>query len=125
MHRALVVDDSAIVRHFLTGILRELSFDVFEAPDGRSGLALLGSMSDVTLVLVDWNMPGLDGLEFVKSVRADRVYDAVCMMMVTTEIEMHKVSTALDAGANEYLMKPCTREMVRDKLVLLGLLGGD
>jgi two-component system chemotaxis response regulator CheY len=72
-------------------------------------------------MLVDWNMPVMNGYEFVKAVRSFERFDAIPLMMVTTETEMDRVLAALEAGANEYVMKPFTKEMILDKLAILGL----
>jgi two-component system chemotaxis response regulator CheY len=119
---ALVVDDSRPVRRLVSRILRDVGFEVCEASDGVEALAQLGASPDVRLALVDWNMPNMDGLTFVKSVRADSAYDDILLMMVTTENEMDQVVKALNAGANEYLMKPFTDDGLVDKLAILGLL---
>jgi two-component system chemotaxis response regulator CheY len=79
-------------------------------------------MAQTDLVLVDWNMPEMDGISFVRAVRAEPGYGALPMMMVTTNAELAHVSKALEAGANEYIMKPFTGDMMREKLELLGLL---
>ena len=79
-------------------------------------------MSRADLVLVDWNMPEMDGITFVRAVRADDGYRALPLMMVTTNTERAQVSDALEAGANEYIMKPFTAEMIREKLEILGFL---
>jgi two-component system chemotaxis response regulator CheY len=121
--RALVIDDSRTVRAIIGTILRELGMEVLEAANGREGLDQLNAPPGVELVLVDWNMPEMDGLEFVKAVRAVRAFDPVRVMMVTTETESEQVLRALDAGANEYLMKPFTREILVAKLGLLDVLG--
>jgi two-component system chemotaxis response regulator CheY len=121
--RALVIDDSRTVRAIIGTILRELGMEVVEAGDGRAGLEQLRAAPGVELVLVDWNMPEMDGLEFIKAVRAVRAFDPVRIMMVTTETETEQVLRALDAGANEYLMKPFTREILVAKLGLLDVLG--
>lgn len=76
----------------------------------------------VQLALVDWNMPEMTGIEFVRRLRKNPVYNDVLLMMVTTETEIEQISTALDAGANEYMMKPFTREAVEDKLRILGVI---
>ena len=123
--RALVIDDSRTVRAIIGKILRDEGLEVVEAANGREGLERLRQESGVELVLVDWNMPEMNGLEFIKAVRADRTYDAVRIMMVTTETEQGQVVRALEAGANEYLMKPFTREILVAKLSLLDALGGD
>jgi two-component system chemotaxis response regulator CheY len=120
MH-ALVVDDSSVIRTLLTAYLQNLGFDVTVAVNGRDGLERLRAMAKADVVLVDWNMPELDGLDFIRAVRSSEEYDRLPMMMVTTITDLSRVSEALSAGANEYVMKPFTREMIREKLALLGL----
>jgi two-component system chemotaxis response regulator CheY len=120
MH-ALVVDDSNTIRKILTLYLQKLGYDVTAAVNGRDGLDCLKGMDKADVVLVDWNMPEMDGISFLRAVRADAEYDALPVMMVTTNAEMSNVSQALDAGANEYIMKPFTADMIREKLELLGL----
>ncbi|MEO6418722.1 MAG: response regulator [Polyangiaceae bacterium] len=121
--QALVLDDSRAMRMILRRILTELGFDVAEAANGREGLDRLRALERVELVLVDWNMPEMDGLEFVKAVRAEPAHDAVLLVMVTTESEMDKMTMALSAGANEYVMKPFDREIIQGKLELAGMSG--
>ena len=121
MH-ALVVDDSRTIRAFLKEQLRSLGFEVTEAGDGLQALSSLKKMTEVDLVLVDWNMPEMDGLSFVRAVRAESLYAALPMMMVTTNAELAQVSKALEAGVNEYIMKPFTTDILREKLQLLGFL---
>lgn len=119
--RALVVDDSKAVRMILTRMLRELGFEVFEAGHGGEAMTQLEQIGAPDLALVDWNMPEVNGLEFVCRVRADHRYQGTRLMMVTTETEISQVQKALEAGANEYLMKPFTKDAVLGKLQLLGL----
>jgi two-component system chemotaxis response regulator CheY len=121
MH-ALVVDDSSTIRMILKEFLKKLGFEVSEAGNGQEALDRLKGMGKADLVLVDWNMPVMDGVSFVRAVRAQPGYASLPLLMVTTNTELSQVSTALEAGANEYIMKPFTREMVREKLELLGLL---
>ena len=121
--RALVIDDSRAVRIIIGNILREIGMEVFEAGNGLEALERLKRHPEIELLLVDWNMPEMNGLDFIRAVRADRNYDAVRIMMVTTETEQAQVVRALDAGANEYLMKPFTREVLVAKLSLLDVLG--
>jgi two-component system chemotaxis response regulator CheY len=105
--------------------LKKLGFDVTEAVNGRDALDRLRGMKQadvVDVVLVDWNMPEMDGLSFVEAVRAERQYDELPLMMVTTNTELAHVARALEAGANEYIMKPFTRDMIREKLELLGFI---
>lgn len=119
MH-ALVIEDSGTIRLILTAYLKKLGFDVTVAINGRDGLEQLHGMAKADVVLVDWNMPEMDGITFIRAVRADDEYAALPLMMVTTNSEMANVTEALAAGANEYLMKPFTGDMVREKLELLG-----
>lgn len=121
MH-ALIVEDSKPIRTILRMYLTKLGFEVTEAVNGFDGLGRLKGMAQADVVLVDWNMPEMDGISFVRAVRAEHGYDALPLMMVTTNTELEQVSKALDAGANEYIMKPFTRDMIREKLELLGLL---
>jgi two-component system, chemotaxis family, chemotaxis protein CheY len=121
--RALVIDDSRAVRLLIRSILGELGMDVVEAGNGQEGLARLGDSPEVDLVLVDWNMPVMDGLEFITAVRGQRIYDAVRIMMVTTETESEQVTRALAAGANEYVMKPFTKDVLVAKLSMLDAFG--
>ena len=123
--RALVIDDSRTVRAILRAILTEIGMTVVEAANGREGLDRLRDADDVGVVLVDWNMPEMNGLEFIRAVRAQRAYDPVRILMVTTETEQEQVIRALEAGANEYVMKPFTKEILVAKLSLLDVLGGD
>jgi two-component system, chemotaxis family, chemotaxis protein CheY len=119
--KALVIDDSRAMRMVLTQMLRDLGFDVSEARHGREALTYLAANGDVDLALVDWNMPEMNGLEFVEAVRRDDRFAALRLMMVTTETETAQVIRALDAGAQEYVMKPFTRDVIDEKLRMLGL----
>lgn len=119
--KALVVDDSRSMRAILTKQLRELGFTVVEAPGGTEALRSLDQDGPFDLVLLDWNMPEMDGHEVLTLIRAQEAYKEVRVMMVTTESEMSQVSVTLEAGANEYLMKPFDRDALVEKLVLLGL----
>jgi two-component system chemotaxis response regulator CheY len=122
MSKAMVVDDSRAVRMILSRILREVGYEVCEAGDGKEALAKLAGGESVSLILVDWNMPRLDGLGFVRCLRSDPRNSEVKVMMVTTETEMDRMVTALEAGANEYVMKPFTADVISDKLRMLGAL---
>lgn len=122
--QALIIDDSKAMRAILKRLLQEIGFaPIFEAANGADALAALNYLGETSLVLVDWNMPEMNGLEFVTAVRADPAFNHVRLMMVTTETELTQVRKALDAGANEYLMKPFTTEVLRDKLSIMGLIG--
>jgi two-component system, chemotaxis family, chemotaxis protein CheY len=117
--RALVIDDSRTVRTIIAGILTDLGLEVIQAANGQEGLDRLREPAGIDLVLVDWNMPVMNGLEFIQAVRADRANDPIRIVMVTTETEQEQVIRALEAGANEYVMKPFTREILVAKLSLL------
>ncbi len=119
--RALVIDDSRAIRMILGQILKALKFEVFNAGHGLEALEKLKETGPVELALVDWNMPEMNGYEFVCEVRKDDQYKDMRLMMVTTETEMSQVIKALEAGANEYVMKPFTKEMIVEKLTIMGL----
>lgn len=119
--RALVVDDSKAMRMILERTLQDLGFEVKGVGHGQSALDLLNQGEAVDLMLVDWNMPVMNGYELVKAVRANVLLGSVQILMVTTETSLSSVDLALAAGANEYLMKPFTRETLQDKLALLGI----
>ncbi|GAB6899913.1 response regulator [Kineosporia succinea] len=121
--KALVVDDSRAMRSILTRQLEALSFDVAQAVDGQDALDLLGTGYVPEVALVDWNMPRMDGLTFIKAVRARDEMRNVSLMMVTTESEHGNIVRALAAGAHEYVIKPFTAEVIAEKLALLGLVG--
>jgi two-component system chemotaxis response regulator CheY len=118
--RALIIDDSRAMRALLGRILGELGFEVAEAADGREGLEHLCLHGVPDVVLVDWNMPKMSGIEFVEAVRASRDYDAMRLIMVTTETEMTRVVKALGAGLDAYVMKPFTKEAVVEQLERIG-----
>ena len=119
MH-ALVIDDSRAVRLLVGNILRDQGYYVHDAGHGREGLEKLRENPEISLVLVDWNMPVMDGLEFIQEVRRERAWDSVQIVMVTTETESEQVQRAITAGANEYVMKPFAPEVLVAKLSLLG-----
>jgi two-component system, chemotaxis family, chemotaxis protein CheY len=119
---ALVIDDSRTVRIIIGQILREIGMEVLEAVNGLEALEQIKQNPDVELMLVDWNMPEMNGLELVQAVRRDTRFASLPLMMVTTETEMAQVIRALDAGAQEYVMKPFTKDIIEEKLRVLGLL---
>jgi len=119
--RALVVDDSRTVRAILRRILEELGFDVVEADNGRDALGHLDGAGAADVVLVDWGMPEMDGIELIKAIRAVHGGRDVRIVMVTRETRLSGVMEALEAGADEYVMKPFTKDVIREKLALVGL----
>jgi two-component system chemotaxis response regulator CheY len=120
MLRALVVDDSRAMRVIMGRILKPLGYEIIEASNGVEALARLKEAGDVKLATVDWNMPEMDGLSFVRAVRAEPNYHDITILMVTTETESDRVGEAISAGASEYLMKPFTAEDVKGKLDIIG-----
>ena len=122
--RALIVDDSKAMRLIIRNVLGEVGFDILEAGHGGEALDLLRKNPGIQIVLVDWHMPGMSGLEFVANVRSDPTYDEMPVVFVTSEIDMDHVAQALEAGANEYIMKPFTKDVILEKLGLLGIAQG-
>lgn len=122
MVKALVVDDSKAIRMILGRTLGQLGYEVLEAANGREALERLESEnSDVKLVLADWNMPEMNGLELLKKLRQNPALSSLAVVMVTTETEIEQIAEAIEAGANEYVMKPFTRDILVEKLQLAGI----
>jgi two-component system chemotaxis response regulator CheY len=119
--RALIVDDSRFVRGYLRGMLEEKGIECEEAADGEAGLEQLKHGPPFDLALLDWNMPVMSGLEMLQRVRTEG-YGGMKVMMVTTEAENAYILRALEAGADEYLMKPFGEEALTEKLAMLGLV---
>jgi two-component system chemotaxis response regulator CheY len=118
--RALVVDDSSAMRAVLRVILKQSGFEVVEARNGSDGMQSLRRNGPVHLALIDWNMPEMGGLEMLHVIRSDHSLDSMRVMMVTTETDLDQVQKALGCGADEYVMKPFNRDIIVDKLQLLG-----
>jgi two-component system chemotaxis response regulator CheY len=117
----LVVDDSRVVRKAARRILEKHGFAVREAEDGQQALAACRDMLPEA-VLLDWNMPVMDGLQFLQAVRAEFGPDRPVVVFCTTEGAMDRIITALEAGAQEYVMKPFDEAILRDKFIQAGLL---
>jgi len=120
MKHALVVDDSRTMRSMLTKWLTGLGYDVIQAENGQHALDLLAAQGPVNLILVDWNMPIMDGYDMLRAVRADRSHALTTIVMVSAENDSKRIARALMAGADEYVMKPLTRDILLDKLALVG-----
>ena len=120
--RVLIVDDSRFVRDYLRSLLEEMGMECEEAANGHAGLSHLHESKPFDLALVDWNMPVMGGLDMLKNMRAEG-YSDVKVMMVTTEAEDDFIIRSLDAGADEYLMKPFDGEALAEKLAMLGFAG--
>lgn len=118
--RALIVDDSSFIRDYLRQLLHRMGVVCEEAVDGNDALEILAAAQNFDLMLLDVNMPVMNGLECVKALREARLGPGMKVMMVTTEADHSFISTALDNGADEFLMKPFTPESLREKMALLG-----
>jgi len=121
--RALIVDDSRVMRAMLGRIISDQGFSIVEARDGRDALERIRALGGMDLIVVDWRMPGMSGLEFVLALRRDETFGRTPIVMVTSETDPEQLARAIDAGANEYVMKPFTRDVIVGKLELLGLAG--
>jgi len=121
MKTVLLVDDSRAIRLAGRRIVESLGIDVLEAGDGAEALQLCHQHADIDAVLLDWNMPVMDGLEFLTALRSESRPQPI-VVMCTTENDFQHISTALAAGANEYIMKPFTDDILREKLHEAGVL---
>jgi two-component system chemotaxis response regulator CheY len=119
--RALVVDDSRTMRRILRSYVEKSGYTVDEAENGQEALEVLEQIGAVELMLIDWNMPVMSGFELVQALRSNPAFNEMRLMLVTSETDMTRVIAALQAGANEYLMKPVTLELLNDKLRIMGL----
>lgn len=121
MKHCLVVDDSAVIRKVATRILEELRFSASEAENGREALdQCRRSMPDV--VLLDWNMPVMDGIAFLVALRKEQGGNAPKVIFCTTENDVDHITRAISAGANEYIMKPFDRDIIEAKFHEVGLI---
>ena len=121
MKTCLVVDDSRVIRKVSRRILEDLGFEVAEASNGVEALAWCSAvMPDV--ILLDWRMPSLDGIGFLRRLRAERRGDIPKVIFCSVENEIERIREALDAGADEYIMKPFDGGIIAGKLDYLGLL---
>ncbi len=121
MKTCLVVDDSKVVRILARRILEELNFDVSEAADGQAAVdECVKAMPDA--VLLDWNMPIMSGIEFLKELRQMKGGDSPIVVFCSTENDMNHIKEAISSGANEYVMKPFDSEIIQSKFSQAGLL---
>ena len=115
--KLLVVDDSSTMRRIIKNTLARLGYkDILEGEDGVQGWAQMDSNPDIEMLITDWNMPEMNGLELVKKVRADERFKDTPIIMVTTEGGKAEVITALKAGVNNYIVKPFTPQVLKEKL---------
>jgi two-component system, chemotaxis family, chemotaxis protein CheY len=116
--KILSVDDSAVMRKLIKNTVDVMGFDFLEASNGQEALEVLAMLpGEVDLILLDWNMPVMDGMQTLKALKANEVLKKIPVTMVTTEIERSKVVAALAAGARNYVMKPFTQEMLVNKIM--------
>jgi len=114
--KILVVDDFSTMRRIIKNILRQLGYErIEEAEDGAQALTKLKN-GDFEFIIADWNMPNMDGLELLKNVRADQRLKDMPFLMVTAEAEKEKVVEAIKAGVNNYIVKPFTAELLKEKM---------
>jgi len=118
----LIIDDSSTMRHWLAAIVDDLGAETEQAADGAAALELLGRRPPFDLALVDWDMPRMNGIEFVRAVRRLPQFADLKLMMVTSHNAIEDVRAALESGADDFLMKPLDAGMMGDKLRTLGLL---
>ncbi|HID11266.1 MAG TPA: response regulator [Candidatus Latescibacteria bacterium] len=115
--KILAVDDSVTMRRIITNTLKRAGYaDVVEAEDGVDALAKLQVEGDIDLILTDWNMPNMNGLEFVKMVRSDPRFSGIPIIMVTVRGVKEEVLEAMKAGVNNYIVKPFTPQVLKEKI---------
>ncbi|MDO9460717.1 MAG: response regulator [Alphaproteobacteria bacterium] len=121
MKSCLVVDDSRVIRKVARQILEDLQFEISEAVDGQEALDQCRSkMPDA--ILLDWNMPVMNGIDFLRHLRKEKGGDTPVVVFCTTENDIKHITEAIQAGANEYIMKPFDREIIETKFVEVGLV---
>lgn len=121
MKTCLIVDDSKVVRMVARKILEELDFEIVEAADGKEAMEECGrKMPDA--ILLDWNMPVMSGIEFLRELRVKDGGDGPLVIFCTTENDMAHIQEAMSAGANEYIMKPFDSEIIQSKFSQIGLI---
>lgn len=121
MKRCLIVDDSKVIRMIARNMLQEFGFETSEAENGQEALtACEAAFPDA--ILLDWNMPVMNGIEFLRALRALPGGGAPKVVFCTTETDLENIRAALEAGANEYIMKPFDNQIMQAKLAQVGLL---
>lgn len=115
--KALIVDDSLVIRSIIEKIVTPMGYETLKASNGQEALDLLEkNAEDVELVILDWNMPLLNGWETLSAIKKNRAYDHVCIIMVSTEAEDEKIDQAIGAGAHGYISKPFEAEELIEKI---------
>lgn len=124
--KVLIVDDSGPIRKIMGKMLKRMGFEIIEACHGKEALAQIENHPDIELLTVDWNMPEMNGIELLEAMKKKRSSGfRPTIVMVSTENEMDKIVKAMTKGANEYIMKPFTEEILMEKLAFLGIKGQD
>lgn len=114
--KVMVVDDSSVMRQIIKNNLKQLGFShISDAEDGAMGLKKLGE-EPVDLIVSDWNMPKMTGIEFLKAVRADAKFKAIPFLMVTSEADKEKIMEAVQAGVSQYIVKPFNANQLEEKI---------
>ena len=121
MKSCLIVDDSRVVRKVAGRIIRDLNFEVIEAGDGKDALeACRSSMPDA--ILLDWNMPVMNGLDFLRALRREDGGTKPVVVFCSTENDAEHIGEAMRSGANEYIMKPFDADIIESKFAEVGLV---
>ncbi len=120
--RMLIVDDSRTMRNFLDVAAKDLDFETEQAVDGEEALEVLAASEPFDVALFDWDMPRRNGISLLNAVRAEKRFDPMKIVMVTSQSSFEAVSRALASGADDFLMKPLTPAMLADKIRLLGMI---
>ena len=120
--RVLIIDDSLAMRNMLAAYAKQLGGETILAADGQEALDALAQQGAVDVALVDWDMPRIDGMEFLRRVKQDPTCTTMKKLMVTAHVNQQDLAQALGSGADDYLMKPVSFEMLEDKLRILGLV---
>jgi two-component system chemotaxis response regulator CheY len=122
MKRMLLIDDSRAVRMAAGRIIARLGFEILEAENGVDALRVVRENPDIDAILLDWNMPVMDGITFLRELKADKTLAQPPVVMCTTENDVPRIMEALQAGASEYVMKPFTEDILKDKLEGAGII---
>lgn len=123
--KVLIVDDSGPVRRIMRRMFQEMGHEAFEAADGKEALSQLKADAGIGLMMLDWNMPTMDGMQLLEALQSkEGSIQKPTVILVSTENQMEKIVYALSKGADEYIMKPFTKEILEEKLAILGIESG-